>query len=72
VVQGADASWAYNPDWAIVKAEDRKVYLVRETKASPDQMDLREAEWQKIQCGGKHFSVLPEVDFGWVQRADQV
>lgn len=61
----------YNPDWAIVKEQDKKLYLVRETKATSDQFALRESEWQKIQCGKKHFDELG-VDFAWVQKAEQV
>ncbi|HOP81031.1 MAG TPA: DEAD/DEAH box helicase, partial [Armatimonadota bacterium] len=61
----------YNPDWAIVKENDKKLYLVRETKGTSDYLNLRESEWQKIQCGKKHFDELG-VDFGWVQKAEQV
>ena len=35
----------YNPDWAIVKQEDSRVYLVRETKATKDQL---EAAWGRV------------------------
>ena len=61
----------YNPDWAIVKEHDKKLYLVRETKATSDRSGLREPEWQKIQCGKKHFDELG-VDFAWVQKAEQI
>jgi len=61
----------YNPDWAIVKQEDRKLYLVRETKGVKQVSDLRESEWQKIQCGRKHFREL-HVNYDWVQSASDV
>ena len=61
----------YNPDWAIVKQEDAKVYLVRETKATKDQLKLRGSEWAKIQCGRAHFDTL-QVDFEYVTSASQV
>ena len=61
----------YNPDWAIVKAHDEKVYLVRETKSSKDQLKLRGSEWAKIQCGKAHFEELG-VDFEPVTKAEEV
>jgi type III restriction enzyme len=50
----------YNPDWAIVKEEDgnSKLYLVRETKGSPDSDDLRGRGRKKIECGQAHFDAL--------------
>jgi type III restriction enzyme len=48
----------YNPDWAIVYEDDVKVYLVRETKGSPDPDELREKERRKTDCGRKHFRTL--------------
>ena len=61
----------YNPDWAIVKEEDSKVYLVRETKSTQDQLKLRGSEWEKIQCGKAHFTSLG-VDFAHVVSAADV
>lgn len=61
----------YNPDWAIVKEEDSKVYLVRETKSTKDQLLLRGTEWGKIQCGQAHFETLG-VDFAHVVLATEV
>lgn len=62
---------AYNPDWAIVKEEDSKIYLVRETKGSKDQIKLRSSEWAKIQCGYAHFNELG-VDFATVVTASEI
>lgn len=56
---------SYNPDWAIVKENDEKVYLVRETKGTRDELKLRGSEWAKIQCGRAHFGELG-VDFDYV------
>ena len=61
----------YNPDWAIVKEEDSKVYLVRETKSTKDQLKLRGSEWAKIQCGKAHFDTL-QVDFAHVVSASEI
>lgn len=61
----------YNPDWAIVKQEDEKIYLVRETKSTKDQLKLRGSEWAKIQCGKAHFEMLG-VDFQHIVSAASV
>jgi type III restriction enzyme len=61
----------YNPDWAIVKREDQKVYLVRETKSTKKRLELRGSEWDKIHCGKAHFDAL-EVDFQHFTSADEV
>ncbi|MBW2185670.1 MAG: DEAD/DEAH box helicase family protein [Deltaproteobacteria bacterium] len=61
----------YNPDWAIVKEEDEKVYLVRETKGTKEGLELRGSEWDKIRCGKAHFEELG-VDFSHVTTAEEV
>ena len=51
----------YNPDWALVKQEadsEPRLYLVRETKSSLRQFDLRNSEEMKIWCGKAHFDAL--------------
>lgn len=63
----------YNPDWAIVKHNDKILYLVRETKGTLDYSQLRNTEEQKINCGKKHFKALNTgVDFGVAAHARQV
>jgi len=61
----------YNPDWAIVRDYDEKVYLVRETKGTKDELMLRGTEWMKIQCGKAHFASLG-VDYAHVVKADEI
>lgn len=61
----------YNPDWAIVKEDEHKVYLVRETKSTKDQLKLRGSEWAKIQCGKAHFDTLG-VDFAHIVSASEI
>ena len=61
----------YNPDWAIVKQEDSKLYFVRETKGTTDPMKLRESEKAKMDCGRVHFGTLG-VDYDWVESASNV
>jgi type III restriction enzyme len=62
---------SYNPDWAIVKENDEKVYLVRETKGTREELKMRGSEWAKIQCGKAHFEELG-VDFDHVVYAGEV
>jgi len=61
----------YNPDWVIVKEDDQKVCLVRETKGTADYYKLPETQRQKIECGHKHFQAL-KVDYGWTQSSANV
>jgi type III restriction enzyme len=52
----------YNPDWAVVKQNGEKVYMVRETKGTTLEGGLRGDEKDKISCGGIHFKEL-NVDY---------
>jgi type III restriction enzyme len=61
----------YNPDWAIVKNNDRILYLVRETKGTRDFLKLRTSEADKVRCGQMHFEALG-VPFSVVVSADEV
>jgi type III restriction enzyme len=62
----------YNPDWAIVKEADQKVYFVRETKGTLEEAKLRSTELQKIKCGKKHFSAIGMENFEVVKDASQI
>jgi len=63
----------YNPDWAIVKQNDDKVYfyLVRETKSTKDASKLRNSENEKIECGKKHFEAI-NTNFAVVINASEI
>lgn len=71
---------SYNPDWAIVMEERDEfgeakdtLYLVRETKSTKLPSELRQEEWQKIQCGKKHFNeALEGVNYELVVTADEL
>ena len=52
----------YNPDWAVVFEDDKRVYFVAETKSSLVAKNLRRDEQLKIQCGKKHFAVIDNKD----------
>ena len=61
----------YNPDWAILKQDDRTLYLVRETKATRDFLKLRTSEADKVRCGQRQFEALG-VPFAVAVSADEV
>jgi type III restriction enzyme len=61
----------YNPDWAVVTKNDRKLYLVRETKDTKDRGKRRELENRKIDCGRAHFAALG-VNFKVATRLHEV
>ncbi|WP_197703501.1 restriction endonuclease [Halomonas sp. hl-4] len=62
----------YNPDWAVVLEEDRKVYLIRETKTTHDSDKRRLEENLKILCGEAHFKALDDVDYRVATSVDEV
>lgn len=50
----------YNPDWAIIKqveGQDR-LYMIRETKSTLDEMKLRPTEAAKIASARQHFKAI--------------
>lgn len=49
---------SYNPDWAVIFENDRRIYFVVETKGTLNKQQLREIERLKIECGEKHFAAL--------------
>ena len=51
----------YNPDWALIKKNEKTIYFVAETKSTGQE--LRLSEKQKIKCGKAHFRKFPEVTF---------
>jgi type III restriction enzyme len=48
----------YNPDWAVVTENEKKLYLVRETKSTHERHLLRDTEKRKIECGQAHFDAI--------------
>ncbi|MFN7367544.1 MAG: DEAD/DEAH box helicase family protein [Armatimonadota bacterium] len=52
---------SYNPDWAIIKNDEKgepRIYLIRETKSTFDDMKLRPTELAKIKSAKKHFAAI--------------
>ena len=64
----------YNPDWAIVKDDEQKgekLYLVRETKGSIENGQLRPNEEFKIDCGKQHFKAL-DINYKVVTKLEEL
>jgi type III restriction enzyme len=62
---------SYNPDWAIVFEDSKRVYLVRETKGSSDPDELRGREETKIRCAGQHFDAIG-VDYAVTSSVEEL
>jgi type III restriction enzyme len=55
----------YNPDWAILKQVDGqdRIYMIRETKSTLDEMKRRPLENAKIESAKKHFEAIGISDY---------
>ncbi len=66
----------YNPDWAVVFEEDRRIYFVAETKdtgtPTVDMSKLRPEEQAKIKCGAAHFRLFPDLDYQVVNSVNNL
>ena len=58
---------AYNPDWAVVFKDERKIYFVAETKntgvGKVDIEKLSGTEKQKIKCAEAHYALFSDVEY---------
>lgn len=51
----------YNPDWAIIKQDPdgtERIYMIRETKSTLDEVKRRPTENAKIKAAAEHFKQL--------------
>lgn len=66
----------YNPDWALVFEDDKKIYFVAETKdTGTPEVDLGKLsgdEQLKIKCGKAHFSEFDELEYKVVNKVGQL
>src|SRR3989339_181601 len=62
----------YNPDWALVFKNEKKLYFVAETKATQDVTQLRGSEKMKIQCGKSHFKEFEDVEYKVVTKLEEL
>jgi type III restriction enzyme len=55
----------YNPDWAVLKQEDgeERIYMIRETKSTEDEVKRRPTENAKIKSAKKHFEAIGVGDY---------
>ena len=67
---------SYNPDWAIVFEDDKKVYFVAETKdtgtPTVDLDKLHPSERQKIRCGKAHFEQFENLEYRVVSNVSDL
>ncbi len=66
----------YNPDWAVVFEDDRRIYFVAETKntgtPTVDMSKLRPDEQAKIKCGAAHFHLFPDLEYQVVNSVNNL
>jgi type III restriction enzyme len=66
----------YNPDWALVFEDDKKIYFVAETKdTGTPQVDLSKLtgdEQMKIKCGKAHFYEFDDLEYKVVNKVGQL
>ena len=60
----------YNPDWALIKKNEKTVYFVTETKSTGQE--LRTSEKRKIQCGVAHFNKFEDVKYRQVTTVGEL
>ena len=66
----------YNPDWALVFEDDKKIYFVAETKdtgtPAVDLSKLSADEQLKIKCGQAHFQEFEALSYKVVNKVGQL
>jgi type III restriction enzyme len=66
----------YNPDWALVFEDDKKIYFVAETKdTGTPQVDLSKLsgdEQMKIKCGKAHFNEFEDLEYKVVKKVSEL
>jgi len=67
----------YNPDWALVFEDDKKIYFVAETKhTGTPQVDLSklsgDEQMKKIKCGKAYFNEFDDLEYKVVNKVGQL
>jgi type III restriction enzyme len=62
----------YNPDWALVFKNEKKIYFVTETKSTKDLTKIRPDEKLKIKCGKAHFEQLSDIKYKHVTTTEEL
>jgi type III restriction enzyme len=60
----------YNPDWALIKKNEKTVYFVAETKS--EGQELKTSEERKIKCGHAHFKEFDDVIYRQVATVGEL
>ncbi|PIX26751.1 MAG: DEAD/DEAH box helicase [Deltaproteobacteria bacterium CG_4_8_14_3_um_filter_43_13] len=60
----------YNPDWALIKKNEKTVYFVAETKSAGQE--LKTSERRKIKCGYAHFNEFKDVEYRQVSTVGEL
>lgn len=67
---------SYNPDWAVVFEDDKRIYFVAETKdtGTPtiDLNKLHPSEKQKIKCGIANFKIIEDIEYRVVKKVSDL
>ena len=53
----------HNPDWAVVKKNGEKIFMIKETKSTCDLALLRPSEKDKIRCGIEYGKALNGISY---------
>jgi type III restriction enzyme len=60
----------YNPDWALIKKNEKTVYFVAETKSAGQELKI--SEKRKIKCGHAHFNEFGDIAFKQVSTVSDL
>ncbi|MBI5416554.1 DEAD/DEAH box helicase family protein [Candidatus Poribacteria bacterium] len=60
----------YNPDWALIKKNEKTIYFVAETKS--EGQELKISEQRKIKCGQAHFNEFEGVEYRRVAKVSDL
>ncbi|MBQ3788248.1 MAG: DEAD/DEAH box helicase family protein [Bacteroidales bacterium] len=67
---------SYNPDWAVVFEDDKRIYFVAETKdtgtSTIDLNKLHPSEKQKIKCGIANFRIIDGIEYRVVKKVSDL
>ena len=60
----------YNPDWALIKKNEKTIYFVAETKSA--NQELKTSEKRKIKCGKAHFDEFEGVEYRQIAKVSDL
>ena len=67
---------SYNPDWAVVFEDDKRIYFVAETKETGtptiDLNKLHPSEKQQIKCGIANFRIIDGIEYRVVKKVSDL